>query len=99
MPDGEELRKHITEALGGRAGAPSSDQERLEREQVRDLIQAVASCYNTLASREPGTGLEAKRSFYDDEFRRRHTMTAAERTEVIRSYPELLAGLRAEIDA
>ncbi|GAA3135510.1 allophanate hydrolase subunit 2 [Kribbella aluminosa] len=102
MPDGGERSRHLTEALGGRAGAPLSDEDRLEGERVRDLIQAVAACYNTLVSRETGTSrsldLVARRSFYDGEFRRRAAMTAAERAEVIRSYPELLARLRAEID-
>lgn len=101
MPDSEESRKHIAEALGGRPGAPLSDAERVERERVRDLIQAVAACYNTLASRETDTGrrtgLVAKLSFHDDEFRRRETMSAEERAEVLRTYPDLLDRLRAEI--
>jgi hypothetical protein len=45
--------RHITEALGGQPGEPLSPAERVERERVRTLIQAVASCCNTLATREP----------------------------------------------
>ena len=101
MSDGKQPGKHITEALGGSPGAPRSDEERVERERVRNLIQTVAACYNTLVSRETDTGrrtdLVAKLSFYDDEFRRRDTMTAEERAEVLRTYPELLEHLRAEI--
>jgi len=79
-----------------------SDAERIERERVGNLIQAVAACYNTLVSRELDTGrragLTAKLAFYDDEFQRRAAMPAEERRGVIRSYPELLRTLRAEID-
>lgn len=100
MPDGEPGRKHITEALGGRAVAPLSDHDRVDRERVRDLVQAVASCCNTLVARQatPSAELMARLDFHDAEYRRRDTMTAAERAEVIRSYPDLLAELRAEID-
>jgi len=102
MPAGEESRQHIAEALGGRPRAPRSDAERVERERVHDLIQAVAACYNTLAGRETDTGrrtgLVAQLSFHDDEFRRREAMSAEERAEVLRTYPGLLDRLRAEID-
>ncbi|MDX3005853.1 hypothetical protein PWY87_29510 [Kribbella solani] len=117
MPGDAEGRKHITAALGGRALAPLSAEERIEREQVRDLIQAVASCYNSLVSRAAGrdatnpdaegaagrddevtAALAARLAFYDGEFRRRDSMTAFERAEVIRRYPDLLAELRAELD-
>ncbi|GAA2843126.1 hypothetical protein [Kribbella solani] len=114
MPGDAEGRKHITAALGGRALAPLSAEERIEREQVRDLIQAVASCYNSLVSRAAGRevtnpdaegagdrddeALAARLAFYDGEFRRRDSMTAFERAEVIRRYPDLLAELRAELD-
>ncbi|MET9274364.1 hypothetical protein [Kribbella sp. NPDC003557] len=100
MPDGEAGRKHITEALGGRAVAPLSDDDRVERERVRDLVQAVAGCYHTLVAQQAGANAElaAKLDFHDAEFRRRDTMSAAERAEVLRSYPALLAELRAEID-
>ena len=101
MPDGDEPGKHITEALGGRAIAPLSHQERVERERVRNLIQGVLSCYNSLISQEPdenrGAELAAKRAFYTDKFRRRVTMSAEERDEVLRTYPEILGRLRAEL--
>jgi hypothetical protein len=101
MPEGE--GKHITEALGGRPGAPLSDDERVERERVRNLIQTVAACYHTLVNHELDTGrrteLTAKLAFYDAEFRRLDSMSAEERREVIRTYPEILRRLRAEIDA
>jgi hypothetical protein len=101
MPDSEEPRKHITEALGGERIAPLSHEERKERERVRTLIQTVASSYNTLVSLETDeqrrAELIAKRSFYDEEFRRRGSMTAEERQEVLRTYPEILAGLRTDL--
>ena len=86
MPDGEvpdqPEGRHVTEALRGRLVAPLSDQERVERERVRNLIQSVASCYNTLLSQETDADrtaeLTAKLAFYDDEFRRRDSMTADE---------------------
>ncbi|MFI7064695.1 hypothetical protein ACIBL3_27130 [Kribbella sp. NPDC050124] len=97
----DEAREHITSALGGSPGEPLSDEERVERERVRNLIQAVAACYNTLVSQETDTGrrtdLVAKLSFHDEEFRRRDTLTPAERAEILRTYPELLERLRAEI--
>jgi acyl-CoA reductase-like NAD-dependent aldehyde dehydrogenase len=101
MPDGKELGKHITEALGGRADGPPGDEERVERERVRNLIQAVASCYNTLVTSETDpdrkADLAAKLAVYDDQFRRRATLSAEERREVLRTYPETLRRLRAEI--
>ncbi|GAA1595531.1 hypothetical protein GCM10009789_56910 [Kribbella sancticallisti] len=106
MPAGEapnagEPGKHITEALGGRAGGALSDEERTERERVRNLIQSVASCYNSLVSAETDperrAELAAKLAFYDGQFRRRGTLSAEERDEVIRTYPETLRRLRAEI--
>ncbi|TCO44509.1 hypothetical protein EV646_110223 [Kribbella antiqua] len=100
MPEGE--RKHIAEALGGDPVVPPNDEERVERERVRNLIETVAACYHTLANRELDTGrrteLTAKLAFYDAELRRLHSMSADERREVIRTYPELLRRLRAEID-
>jgi hypothetical protein len=101
MPDGQEPGKHITEALGGRPDRPPSGDERVERERVKNLIQSVASCYNTLVNAETDadrrTELAAKLAFYDDEYRRRATMSAEERREVLRTYPETLRRLRAEI--
>jgi hypothetical protein len=98
MAEGE----HISEALGGRPVAPLSDEERVERERVRNLIQTVAACYHTLVVHELDTGrrteLTAKLAFYDDEYRRLDQMSPEERREVIRTYPELLQRLRAEID-
>ncbi len=77
------------------------DEERTERERVRNLIQTVAACYNALAGQETDTSrraeLTAKLAFYDDVFRRRDTMSADERREVLRTYPVLLEQLRAEI--
>lgn len=100
MPD--EPTKHITEALGGRLIPPMSHAEREEREAVRNLIQVVASCYNSLVSRETDierrAELVAKLAFHDDEFRRIGAMSGAERRTVIDTYPELLARLRAELD-
>jgi hypothetical protein len=99
MPEGE--RKHITEALGGRPVAPLSDEERVEHERVRNLIQAVAACYHTLVIHELDTGrrteLTGKLAFYDAEFRRLDTMSASERQDVLRTYPAILDQLRAEI--
>jgi hypothetical protein len=47
MPDGEvpdqPEGRQVTEALGGRPVAPLSDQERVERERVRNLIRGPAS--------------------------------------------------------
>lgn len=95
--------RHITEALGGRPVTPLSDAERVERERARNLIQAVASCYHTLVVHESDTGrrtrLSAELAFHDGELRRLDSMSAEERREVIRTYPELLPRLRAEIDA
>jgi hypothetical protein len=93
-------QNHITTAIGGRGVTPLSDEDRIEQEQVRDLLQAVAACYHTLVGRDSATSaaLTARLAFYDGEFRRRLTMSDAERAEVLRSYPDLLAGLRAEID-
>lgn len=90
-PDGEGSGKHIAEQLGGRPGGPLSDEERTERERVRNLIQSVASCYNSLVSTETDPDrkaeLGAKLAFYDAEFRRRSTMSAEERSDVLRTYP------------
>ncbi|MFD3406174.1 hypothetical protein ACFWUU_36150 [Kribbella sp. NPDC058693] len=100
MPDGEEPRKHITEALGGRYVAPS-DEERVERERVRNLIQAVLSCYRALVSQEADetrrAELQAEEALYTEESRRQISMSAAERQEVLRTYPDLLARLRADL--
>lgn len=98
-PDSE--GKHLSERLGGRPGGPLSDAERIERERVRNLIQSVASCYNSLVSTETDPDrkaeLEAKLARHDVEFRRRATMSAGERSEILRTYPELLRRLRTEI--
>jgi hypothetical protein len=101
MPDGEEPRKHITEALGGQRIAPLSHEERREHERVRNLIQGVLTCYNALISQEADpdrrTELEAQRASYTEEFRRRVSMSAGERNEVLRTYPDILARLRADL--
>jgi hypothetical protein len=98
MPD--EPKKHLTEALGGTPVPPLSHEEREERERVRNLIQAVRIRYNGLVGRETDSErraeLVAKRAHYDEEYRRQTSMTAAERQEVLRTYPEILAALRAE---
>lgn len=103
MPADDLPGKHIAEELGGRAVAPSSDEERVERERVRNLVQSVGSAYNSLLSRETDqerkTELAAKVAFHDDEFRRRDAMTAEERQAVLRTYPEVLRQLRAELDS
>jgi hypothetical protein len=100
MPDGD--GKHITAALGGIPAEPLSDAERVERERVRNLVQSVASCYNSLASQatDPDRRAElvARLDFHDDELRRLDAMPAAERRTVISTYPGLLARLRAELD-
>ena len=94
--------KHIVERLSGRPGGAPSNEERTERERVRNLIQSVASCYNTLVSTETDPDRKAELAtelaFYDAEFRRRATMSAGERSEVLRTYPETLRRLRAAID-
>ncbi|MEI8412809.1 MULTISPECIES: hypothetical protein [unclassified Kribbella] len=99
----DEPGKHITEALGGRHVAPLSDEERVEQERVRNLIQSVASCYNSLVSQESDPARKAelteKRAFYQAEFRRHTTMSAQQRRDVIQTYPALLRQLRAELDA
>jgi hypothetical protein len=97
-----EPHKHLTDALGGRRIAPPSDEERIERERVRNLIQSVGSCYNSLVSQETDPDrraeLVAKVAFHNDELRRLDTMSGAERRTVISTYPALLARLRAELE-
>ncbi|WP_350274451.1 hypothetical protein [Kribbella sp. HUAS MG21] len=94
--------KHLTEALGGQPVEPLSAAERLERERVRNLVQSVAACYNSLVGQatDPDRRAEfAERlAFHDAELRRIDTMPAAERRTVLSTYPELLARLRAELD-
>lgn len=101
MPD-EESPKHITEALGGRYVAPPSDSERVERERVRNLIRAVLSCYHGLVNQETDEGrlaeLRSQEAFYTEEFRRHVSLSAEERQEVLRTYPDLLARLRARLE-
>jgi hypothetical protein len=57
MPDGEvpdqPEGRHVTEALGSRPVAPLSDQERVERERVRNLIQSVASATTPCSASRP----------------------------------------------
>ncbi|GAA1152986.1 hypothetical protein GCM10009630_59200 [Kribbella jejuensis] len=100
MPD--EVRKRLTDALGGRPVPPHGPAERVERERVRTLLQSVASCYNSLAARETDperrAELVAQVGFQDNELRRLDAMSGAERRTVISTYPELLARLRAELD-
>jgi hypothetical protein len=97
----EEPKKHITEALGGQFVPPPSDAERKERERVYNLIRGVLTCYNSLIALETDEArkseLEAKRTFYTDEFRRHVGMTDAERADVLRTYPGVLSQLRAEL--
>ncbi|GAA1571191.1 MULTISPECIES: hypothetical protein [Kribbella] len=99
MPD--EHNKHITEALGGQYIPPMTHEERKERERVRNLIEGVATCYNSLVHLETDDArrdeLLAKRAHYDEEFRRRGSMTPEERQEVLRTYPALLSQLRTEL--
>jgi hypothetical protein len=99
----DEPGKHLTEALGGEPTGPIGPEERIEYERARNLIRSVASCYNSLAVRETDpqrqAELVARRNFQDDEFRRIGTMADAERRTVLGTYPELLARLRAELDA
>lgn len=101
MPN-EQPGKHITEALGGRYVAPPSDAERVERERVRNLIQAVLSCYHGLVSQETDevelVELRAQEAFYTEELRRHVSLSAEERQEVLRTYPDLLARLRAGLE-
>jgi hypothetical protein len=98
MPD--EPNQHITEALGGAFIPPLSHEEREEREDVHNLIQAVTIRYNSLVGRETDSErraeLLAKRDHYDEVARHEPSMTAAERQEVLRTYPEILAALRAQ---
>ncbi|TCC31319.1 hypothetical protein [Kribbella sindirgiensis] len=100
MPD--EPRKHLTDAVGGRAGVPLSDVERVEWERARNLVQSVASCYNSLVSQatdpDRRAELAAELAFHDGELRRLGTMSGAERRTVIGTYPDLLARLRTELD-
>lgn len=101
MPDEQGPTKHITEALGGERIAPMSNEERTEREHVRNLIQGVLTCYNALVGQETDSvrraELEEKRAFYTEQFRRRVDLSAEERSEVLRTYPDLLSRLRAEL--
>ncbi len=101
MPDSEEPGKHITEALGGQRIAPMSHAERRERERVRNLIQGVLTCYNALVSQasdeDRRAELAAQRAFYTEEFRRRNSMSAEERSEVLRTYPDILGRLRTDL--
>jgi len=100
MPDGDP--KHLAAALGGQPVEPLSDAERVERERVRNLVQSVASCYNSLVSRTTDSVRRAefaeRLAFHDAELRRLDAMPAAERRTVISTYPALLARLRAELD-
>ncbi|WP_371403888.1 hypothetical protein OHA10_39345 [Kribbella sp. NBC_00662] len=99
MPD--EPNKHITEALGGEFIPPLSHEERKERERVRNLIQGVATRYNSLVHLETDDArraeLVAQRAYYDEEFRRQESMSPEERQEVLRTYPDILARLRADL--
>ena len=101
MPD-EHGKKHITEALGGPRIEPLSHEERVEHERARNLIRAVLACYNSLVNQETDesrrTELEAQRDLHTERFRRGPALPAAERREVLDTYPELLARLRAELD-
>ncbi|MFD7157650.1 hypothetical protein ACFV9C_23830 [Kribbella sp. NPDC059898] len=99
MPD--ERKQHITEALGGNLIPPMTHEERKERERVFNMIQGVATRYNSLVNLETDeerrADLIAQRAHYDEEFRRQNSMSAAERQEVLRTYPEILAQLRAQL--
>jgi hypothetical protein len=99
MPD--EPSKHITEALGGRALLPLTDEERVEYERVRLLIRAVMSCYDALIGGEADGArrdrLEGRRAAYAEVFRRRVGLSAEERAEILRTYPVLLDRLRVDL--
>lgn len=98
MPN--EHGKHITEALSGRFVAPLSDDERVEHERARVLVRAVLSAYNGLIASETDEArrreLEAERAVHTERFRRFAALSAEERSEILRTYPELLDRLRAE---
>ncbi|WP_410792865.1 hypothetical protein [Kribbella sp. C-35] len=98
MPD--EHGKHITEALSGRFVAPLSDEERVEHERARVLLRAVLSAYNGLIAAETDEDrrreLETERAVHTERFRRFAGLSAEERAEILRTYPELLSRLRAE---
>jgi hypothetical protein len=98
----DEPAKHISEALGGSRREPVTADVRVERERVRNLVQSVAACYNSLAGQARESArrdeLEQERDRYDRELRRVAVMSAAERRVVLAEYPELLARLRAQLD-
>jgi hypothetical protein len=100
MPDDEQPGKHLAEALGGQQVAPMPAVERVERERVRNLIQAVLSCYHGLVGQESDetrrAELQEKEAFYTEEFRRHASMSAADRQQVLTFYPDLLTRLRAD---
>ncbi|MEU4195715.1 hypothetical protein AB0E69_27695 [Kribbella sp. NPDC026611] len=97
----EEPRKHITEAVGGRFVAPLSHEERAEHERVRTLLRAVMSAYNgligTAIDESRRAELEAELAVHTERFRRVVGLSAEERAEVLRTYPDLLARLRADL--
>ncbi|WP_433160448.1 hypothetical protein [Kribbella sp. CA-247076] len=99
MPD--EPGRHLSEALGGQSAEPLSHDERVEHERVRNLIQGVLSCYNTLVNQETDADrknvLEAERALHTEAFRRRVAMSPAERAEVLHTYPDLLNRLQADL--
>jgi hypothetical protein len=61
----------------------------------------VLTCYNSLISEETDpdrkAGLEAERTAHTERFRRRVTLSAEERAEILRTYPDLLSRLRTEL--
>jgi hypothetical protein len=92
----------ITEALTGRSVPPLDDQDRQDIERSKDLLQALASCYRTLAgqTRDENRRVELRRDvgLADDAVRRLYGMDRVEREEILRNVPRLLGSLRAEIE-
>jgi hypothetical protein len=94
--------KDITEALTGRSVPPLDDQDRQDIELSKDYLQALASCYRTLAGRTQNEDRRAELrrqvGFVDDALRRLYVMDRVERHQILRNVPGLLESLRAEIE-
>lgn len=92
----------ITEVLGGRYVPPLGDDDRRDLERSKDYLQAIASCYRTLAGRTDDetrrTELRRQVQRTDDAIRRLALMDRAERREILTNAPALLRQLRAEIE-
>lgn len=102
MSNEENVGKHIAEVLSGKPITPWTHEEREEVERVTRLVDGVVSSYRSLSDRATDPDQKAKfeaeaRHHYDDVRRRITGMTAEERQEVLRVYPDLRRRLWAEL--